>query len=74
MASGLLEFTELEKKFCYVTQTTRMFLLDTDNKQTHVELNCLKLHQPGCSGYIKSLPDNLDPGITVFPIHDIPTM
>ena len=51
-----------------------MFLLDTDNKQTHVELNCLKLHQPGCSGYIKSLPDNLDPGITVFPIHDIPAM
>ena len=52
-----------------------MFLLDTsDSKPTHVELSCLKLHQPGCSGYIESIPDNLDPDITVFPIHDIIAM
>ena len=51
-----------------------MFLLDSDNKPTHVELNCLKLHQPGCSGYIESMSDNLDPDKTVFLIHDIMAM
>ena len=45
-----------------------MFLLDSDSKPTHVELNCLKLQQPGCSGYIESIPDNLDLDVTVFPI------
>ena len=51
-----------------------MFLLDTDRKPTHVELNCWKLHEPGCSGYIESMLDNLDPDITVFSIHNIMAM
>ena len=38
----------------YVGQATRRFLLDGDSKPTHIELNCLKLHQRGCSGYIEA--------------------
>ena len=51
-----------------------MFLLDSESKPTHVELNCLKLHQLGCSGYIESMPNNLNLDITVFQIHDIMAM
>ena len=29
-----------------------------DIKPTHFELNHLKLHQPGCSGYKDSVPDH----------------
>ena len=50
-----------------------MFLFDSDNKPTHIELNCVKLHQPGCSGYIESIPDDVDPDITVLPIPIIAT-
>ena len=72
MENDLLEFTQLEKKvLLYVGKATRIFLLNSDSKPTHDELNCLKMHQPGYSGYIESMLDNLNPDITVFPIHDI---
>ena len=55
----------------YVGQTTKRFLLDNDSKPTHIKLNCLKLYEPVCSGYIKNTPDHLDPDVTVFLIHVI---
>ena len=58
----------------YFGRATRRFLPDSGSKPAHIELNCLKLHQSGCSGYIESIPDHLDPDITVFLIHDIIAM
>ena len=65
---------EIIGKWFFVGQATRRFLLDSDRKLTHTELNCLKLHQPGYSGYIESIRDHFDPDITVFLIHDITGM
>ena len=54
----------------YAGWATR-FLPDSDGKPAHIELNCLKLHQPGCSGCIRSILDHSDPDFTVSLIHDI---
>ena len=37
-------YTAWKKVLLYVGRATRMFLLDSDSKPTHIELNCLKLH------------------------------
>lgn len=49
-------------------------LENSDSKLEHIRLNCLKLHQSDCSGYIETIPDYLDPDVTAFLIHDIIAM
>ena len=59
-------YTVGKKVLLYVGQVTRRFLLDSDSKTAHTELNCSKLHQPGSSAYIESIPHHLHRDITVF--------
>ena len=59
-------YTVGKKVLLYVGRVTRRFRLDSDSKTAHIELNCLKLHQPGCSAYIESIPGHLHCDITVF--------
>ena len=75
LGNGLLEFTQLEKGFfLYFGLAIKRFLLDSDSKPTQIELNGLKLHQPGCSGYIECILDHLDPDVTVFFTRDFIAM
>ena len=56
---------QFEKKvLLFVGRATKKFLLDSDSKPTYIKLNCIKLHQPGCTRYM----------ITVFLIDDIIAM
>ena len=67
-------YTVGKKVLLYVGRATKRFLLDSDSTLTHIELNCLKLHQPGCRRYIESILDHLDPDTTVFSRHNIIAM
>ena len=64
-------YTIGKKVLLYVRRATKKFLLDSNIKPTHTELNFLQLHQCGCSGYIENTPD---PDTTYFSIHDIIAM
>ena len=50
--------TVRKKVLLYIcwAQVNRRFLIDSDSEPTYTELICLKLHQPGCTGYIESIP------------------
>ena len=63
-----------KKVLLYVGQATKMFLVNSDSKPAHVELNCLKLHQLGCSGYIEIVPDSLDPDTDIVAMYHMPTV
>ena len=62
-------YTVGEKVLLYVGRVTKRFLLNSDSKPTYIKLNCLKLHQPGCSGYTEHI-DHLHHDILVLLIHD----
>lgn len=70
----MLEFAQLEKRFCYMLDRPPKGVCLTVTANQQNKLNCSKPHQPGCSGYIESIPDQLDPDITVFLIHDMMAM
>ena len=67
-------YTVGKKVLLFVGHATKKFLFDSDSKPTYIELNCLKLHQPGCIEYIEGIPDHSEPYILVFSIHGIIAM
>lgn len=63
-----------KKVLLYVGRATKRFINDVDSKATHIELDLLKLHQPGGRGYIECIPEHLEQDLTVFPIYNIIAM
>ena len=63
-----------KKVLLYVGRATKRFINDVDSKATHIELDLLRLHQPGRRGYIECIPEHLEQDLTVFPIYNIIAM